>query len=75
MPSIQIKNVLEDTHRVLQERAAASHQSLQEYLRSRLVAEASAPSLDEVLDRDAERTGSATFADTLELIGTDRDRG
>jgi hypothetical protein len=32
-------------------RAATAHQSLQEYLRSRLIEEASSPTLDEVLDR------------------------
>jgi antitoxin FitA len=51
MPSIQIKDVPEDTHRVLRERAARAHQSLQEYLRTRLIAEANQPTLDEVLDR------------------------
>ena len=34
-------------------RAAAAHQSLQEYLRSRLIDEASRPTMDEVLDRVA----------------------
>ena len=51
MPSVQIKDVPESTHAVLRQRAAAAHQSLQEYLRSRLIAEASQPTLEEVLDR------------------------
>ncbi|WP_420891120.1 FitA-like ribbon-helix-helix domain-containing protein, partial [Mycobacterium persicum] len=46
MPSVQIKDVPEDTHRVLRERAARAHQSLQEYLRSRLIADANQPTLD-----------------------------
>ena len=49
MPSVQIKDVPEDTHRVLRELAAPAHQSLQEYLRSKLVADASQPTLEEVL--------------------------
>jgi len=57
MPSVQIKDIPEDTHRVLQERAARAHQSLQEYLRSRLIAEANQPTLDEVFDRIAARRG------------------
>ena len=36
MTSVQIKDVPEETHRVLRRRAAEAHQSLQEYLRSRL---------------------------------------
>jgi len=36
MPSVQIKDVPEQTHAVLRQRAAAAHQSLQEYLRTRL---------------------------------------
>jgi antitoxin FitA len=57
MPSVQIKDVPDETHAVLRQRAAAAHQSLQEYLRSRLIAEASRPTLDEVLDRAGGRSG------------------
>jgi plasmid stability protein len=32
MPSIQIKDVPEETHAVLRRRAAAAHKSLQEYV-------------------------------------------
>jgi len=59
MPSVQIKDVPDETHAVLRQRAAAAHQSLQEYLRSRLIAEASRPTLDEVLDRAAGRSGGS----------------
>ena len=48
VPRVQIKDVPEDTHRVLRERAARAHQSLQEYLRSRLIADANRPTLEEV---------------------------
>ena len=40
MPSVQIKNVPEQTHAVLRRRAAQANQSLQEYLLARLVEEA-----------------------------------
>jgi plasmid stability protein len=40
MPSIQIKGVPERTHAVLRMRAAAAHQSLQEYLLQHLIEEA-----------------------------------
>jgi plasmid stability protein len=57
MPSVQIKGVPDETHAVLRRRAAAAHQSLQEYLLARLIDEASRPTLDEVLDRAGGRAG------------------
>ena len=75
MPTIQVKDVPEDTHRTLRRRAAAAHQSLQEYLRSRLIAEASEPTLDEVLDRIAHRSGGRVSLDeAATAIRDDRDR-
>lgn len=59
MPSVQIKDVPEETHAVLRQRAAAAHQSLQEYLRARLIAEATQPTLEEVLDRAGSRSGGS----------------
>jgi hypothetical protein len=59
MPSVQIKNVPDDTHAILRQRAAAAHQSLQEYLLARLIDEASRPSLDEILDRAGGRAGGS----------------
>ena len=74
MPSVQIKDVPEDTHRVLRERAARAHQSLQEYLRSRLIADANQPTLDEVLDRvGARRGGRVSFKAAVEHVRADRD--
>jgi hypothetical protein len=57
MPSIQIKDVPAETHAVLRKRAVEAHQSLQEYLLARLIAEASVPTLDEVLERAGGRAG------------------
>jgi hypothetical protein len=59
MPSVQIKGVPDETHAVLRRRAAAAGQSLQEYLLARLVDEASRPTVDEVLDRAAGRSGGS----------------
>lgn len=59
MPSVQIKDVPAETHAVLRQRAAAAHQSLQEYLLARLIDEASRPTLDEVLDRAGGRAGGS----------------
>jgi len=73
MPSVQIKDVPEETHAVLRRRAAAAHQSLQEYLRTRLIDEASRPTLDEVLDRAAGRTGgSVPLKTAVKAVREDR---
>jgi plasmid stability protein len=75
MPSVQIKDVPEQTHAVLRRRAAAAGQSLQEYLRSRLIQEASEPTLDEVLDRAGGRSGGRVpMADAVATVRADRDR-
>jgi plasmid stability protein len=75
MPSVQIKDVPDETHRVLRERAALAHQSLQEYLRSQLIEQASRPTVDEVLARAAARTGgSLSLEQAAAEVRADRDR-
>lgn len=71
MPSIQIKGVPAETHAMLRRRAAAAHQSLQEYLLRKLVDEAARPTSDEIFDRVEARGGGGDF--TLEdVLGTVR---
>ena len=73
MPSVQIKDVPEETHAVLRRRAAAAHQSLQEYLRSWLIDEAGRPTLDEVLDRASGRAGgSVPLKTAVKTVREDR---
>lgn len=75
MTNVQIKNVPEATHAVLRKRAAAAGQSLQEYLRSRLIAEAAQPTLDEVLERAGTRSGGTlSLDDAADRVRVDRDR-
>jgi len=75
MPSVQIKDVPDDTHGVLRRRAAAAHQSLQEYLRVRLIADAASPTLDEVLDRVGQRSGGSLPLDVaVATVQENRDR-
>lgn len=75
MPNIQIKDVPEDTHAILRERAAAAHQSLQEYLRSRLIREAAQPTVDEVLDRAGGRAGGRlALGDAVSALRFERAR-
>ncbi|MDQ3528394.1 MAG: hypothetical protein M3425_00340 [Actinomycetota bacterium] len=75
MPSVQIKDVPEHTHAFLRQRAAAAHQSLQEYLRMRLIEEADAPTVDEVLERAGGRAGGRVpFSVAADLVRQDRAR-
>jgi antitoxin FitA len=75
MPSVQIKDVPEETHAVLRRRAAESHQSLQEYLLSRLIDEASRPTVDEVLTRAGGRAGgSVSFKEAAAALKSERAR-
>ena len=74
MTSVQIKDVPEETHAVLRQRAARAHQSLQEYLRSWLIEEAAMPTVEEVLERAGSRSGgSLPFSAALEAVRSDRD--
>jgi antitoxin FitA len=73
MVSVQIKDVPAQTHAVLRQRAAAAHQSLQEYLRARLIAEAAQPTLEEILDRAGGRSGGRVPLSTaVDAIRDDR---
>jgi hypothetical protein len=74
MPSIQVKDVPDEVHATLRRRAAAAGMSLQEYLLDRLEADASTPTLDEVLDRAGGRAGGkAPIAAAVSAVRSDRD--
>jgi antitoxin FitA len=74
VPSIQVKDVPEDVHAILRQRAASAGKSLQEYLLGRLVEEARTPTLDEVLDRAGGRAGGrASFKPAVKAVRADRD--
>jgi antitoxin FitA len=74
MPSIQIKNVPPDVHRVLKRRAAEEGMSLQEYLLAKLSEEARQPTLNEFLERVGQRTGGRmSLKEAVEYIRADRD--
>jgi plasmid stability protein len=73
MPSIQVKDVPDEVHATLRKRAAAAGMSLQEYLLGRLVAEATAPTLEEVLERASQRAGGrARMRDAVKAVRADR---
>lgn len=74
MPSIQVKDVPDEVHATLRRRAAQAGMSLQEYLKSRLVLDASTPTLDEVLERAGGRAGGAVPLDAaVAAVRADRD--
>jgi plasmid stability protein len=75
VPSVQIKNVPPDVHRVLRRRADAAGQSLQAYLLAELTEQASRPTLRELFDRiGGERSGgSMSLAHAASLVRADRD--
>lgn len=74
MPNIQIKNVPVDVHKVWKHRAVDAGQSLQEYLRAKLIADASVPTRDEWLRRLESRSGgTVTFGQAAEAIRAERD--
>ena len=75
MPSVQIKNVPPDVHRVLRRRAAGAGKSLQEYLLSELSEQARRPTLSEVLERAGGRAGgSVPLAGAAEAVRAERDK-
>lgn len=57
MPNVLVRDLPDDVHARLQQRAEAAGQSLQQYLTAQLSRLAAAPTLDEVLARIGERTG------------------
>jgi antitoxin FitA len=57
MPSILVRDLPDEVHAKLQQRAEQRGQSLQQYLAAELRRLAERPTLDEVLARIASRTG------------------
>jgi len=76
MPNIQVKNIPDDVHKVWKHRAVEAGQSLQEYLRAKLVADASVPTREEWLRGLESRpdTGArVSFDEVVRIIREDRD--
>lgn len=74
MPSLQVKNVPEETLAVLRKRAADNHQSLQEYMLEKLITEAQRPTWDEIWAEVDRTPGSpVTYDDILEALDASRE--
>jgi len=63
--TIQIKNVPDEAHAILRQRAASAGQSLQEYMLSWIERATSRPTVDEVLARVGHRSGGHLSADAV----------
>lgn len=68
MAHIQIRNVPEDVHRTLKERAAKSGMSLSEYLRAEVTELARLPTLEELTERVRKRSRVRLEPSAAELI-------
>ena len=64
MANVLVRDLPDDIHAKLQERAEAARQSLQQYLTTELTRLATAPTMQEVLDRVARRRGGRVGLDT-----------
>ena len=74
MPArITIRNVPDDVHKELKERAALRGQSMQEYLRRELERIASRPSADILLERIRKRKQEAGTSVSSDIILQERD--
>lgn len=69
---VQIRNVPDETRQALKARAAASGESLNEFLLQLLVEEAGRPTVAEVLARAVSRSESSTVS-SVDLIRAERD--
>jgi antitoxin FitA len=72
--SVQIRNVPDDVHRILRGRAAASGQSLSDYLLDEITRVAERPPVADVLRRAASRHGGAEIREVVTAVRSGRDR-
>jgi plasmid stability protein len=72
--SIQIRNVPEAVHRTLRARAAASGQSLSDYLLADITRLAQRPPIADVLQRAGARSGGADITAIVDAVREGRDR-
>jgi len=73
MPNVLVRDIPDDVHAALQQRAEKRGQSLQQYLAAELRRLAERPSIDEVLDRIATRRGGRVgFAQAAQDLSEER---
>jgi plasmid stability protein len=73
MTTVVVRDLPDDIHRKLQERARAAGQSLQQFLTIQLSRLATTPTLDDVVNRIASRSGGQVgFRQALDDLDADR---
>lgn len=70
---LQVRNVPDDVHARLKERARAAGMSMSEYVLRELKDLADKPSLDDIWRRAESRDSSVSLADAAQLIRDERD--
>jgi antitoxin FitA len=70
---LQVRNVPDDVHARLKERAKAAGMSMSEYVLRELKELVDKPSLDEIWRRAEARDSSVSLADAAQLIRDERD--
>lgn len=70
---LQVRNVPDDVHARLKERARAAGMSMSEYVLRELKDLAEKPSLDDIWQRAESRDSSVSLADAAQLIRAERD--
>lgn len=73
MANVQIRNVPEDLHRILKERAAKKGMSLSEYLLHEVEVIAKRPTLEEMLERLSKREPVNPSISPADMIREERD--
>ncbi len=74
MTTVVVRDLPDDIHRRLQERARDAGQSLQQYLTVQLTRHATTPTLDEVINRITTRSGGRVgFQQAVADLDADRD--
>jgi plasmid stability protein len=76
MVNLLVRDLPDDVHAALQQRAKRAGQSLQQYVTRELTRIAHRPSLGEVLDRIERRAGGTVgLAEAVEDLAEERSRG
>ena len=75
MKMVQVRHVPDEVHRILKSRAALAGMSLSDYLLAELRRMAQQPTMDEVLDRLAERSRPPLPVPAADVVREERDTG
>lgn len=72
--AVQVRNVPNDVHKALKQRAASAGMSLSQFLLAEITRVAQRPAMGEVFDRAGRSSGGASLEDAMEAVRADRDQ-